>query len=70
MRDPDRLDSFYDALKKIHKERFPDWRFGQLVYNLNRWVECNKKTDTFFFEEDRMLETIEEFAHAFGRQGQ
>ena len=30
MRDPNRLDDFYEKLKKIHKEKVPDWRFGQL----------------------------------------
>ena len=30
MRNPERLDLFYDELKRIHKEAFPDWRFGQL----------------------------------------
>ena len=29
MRDPNRLDRFYDEVKKIHKISFPDWRFGQ-----------------------------------------
>lgn len=38
MRNPDRLDSFYDELKKIHKEHFPDWRFGQWCSNFFGWL--------------------------------
>jgi hypothetical protein len=33
MRDTGRLDSFYDEVKHIHAENFPDWRFGQLMLN-------------------------------------
>ena len=39
MRDPERLDAFYDELKRIHKTYFPDWRFGQLVENENIFIE-------------------------------
>ena len=38
MRNPERLDSFYDELKRIHKEAFPDWRFGQLCSNFFGWL--------------------------------
>lgn len=31
MRDPKRLDDFYDRLKKVHQDSFPDLRFGQFV---------------------------------------
>lgn len=64
MRDTNRLDKFYDELKKIHKECFPDWRFGQLVNNLERWLQSNKGlVDMFYIEEDKMLSYINDFVN-------
>lgn len=56
MRDPNRLDTFYVELAKIHKENFPDWRFGQFMLNFLRWYG-----DPFFLEEGRFLEAVREF---------
>ena len=67
MRDPSRLDTFYENLRKLHKEFFPDWRFGQLAHNLLTWVQTTKKIDPFFVEEDRMVEYINEFVDAMCR---
>lgn len=62
MRNPNRLDNFYDTVKQIHKTKFPDWRFGQLMSNFLGWVYSEKKIDPFFPEEDKMLEYFKEFA--------
>ena len=62
MRNPDRLDSFYEAVKNIHKEQFPDWRFGQLMSNFFGWLYQNKSIDCFFPEENDMITYLEEFA--------
>ena len=56
MRNPERLDSFYEILKRIHKDYFPDWRFGQLVVNFMRYYG-----DPFYLEEDKFLEKLGEF---------
>lgn len=62
MRDPNRLCNFYNELMKIHIENFPDWRFGQLVCNLERWLQNTKRlNDIFFIEEDEMMNYIKEF---------
>lgn len=61
MRNPDRLDKFYDKLKEIHKENVPDWRFGQLMSNFLTWVYNTKNTDIFFPEEDKMIQLFEEY---------
>lgn len=63
MRDPNRLDNFYDELKKIHKRSFPDWRFGQLCSNFFGWLAREKKMDLFFPEEDKMMIYIKEYAN-------
>ena len=55
MRDPERLDAFYDELKRIHKEYFPDWRFGQMVENVRRF---SRAEDLFYYEEDDFLKLL------------
>ena len=57
MRDPNRLDSFYEELKKKHKKICPDWRFGQLLYNFLSYIG----KDPFYIEEDKMLELLNDF---------
>ena len=60
MRDINRLDNFYDELKKIHKY-VPDWRFGQFIMNFMSWYYTKYKRDCFYIEEDEMIKYIEEF---------
>ena len=72
MRNPDRLDSFYDELKKIHKKSFPDMRFGQLMMNFLGFVNSTKKRDPFFPEEDEMLKLFKEYTNSllYKREGE
>lgn len=63
MRDPMRLDRFYDEVRCIHKKCFPDWRFGQLMSNFLGWVYQEKKIDPFFPEEDKMMEYFREYSN-------
>ena len=60
MRDPKRLDDFYDRMKKIHQEKLPDWRFGQLMGN---FLGClmQQKGDYFYIEDAQMLRYFEEY---------
>ena len=61
MRDINRLDSFYNELKDIHK-KFPDWRFGQLIINFQRWCNTVKKiSDIFYLEEDECIFLLREY---------
>ncbi len=62
MRDPKRLDGFYDELKKIHQTHFPDWRFGQFCSNFFGWLMTEKGKDLWFPEEGEMLEYIREYS--------
>ena len=66
MRNPDRLDSFYDDVKKIHKQYFPDWRFGQLMSNFTEWFSLQVGLDIFFQEEDMMLKYLQRYADVYG----
>lgn len=63
MRNPNRLDAFYEEMKEIHKKSFPDWRFGQLMSNFFGWLMSEKKRDLFFPEEDKMIEYFREYAN-------
>lgn len=60
MRDPKRLDNFYDTMKKIHQEKLPDWRFGQLMENFLGWL--TQQNETYFYLGDaQMLRYFEEY---------
>lgn len=58
MRNIERIDSFLDELGKIWKEKYPDDRFGQLMFNF--FCEFG---DPFFLEEDEFLIALQ----AYGR---
>ena len=63
MRDPNRLDGFYDELKKIHKKSWDDLRFGQLCNNFFGWLYFEKGIGPFFPEEDEMMEYFKEYTY-------
>lgn len=65
MRDPDRLDTFYAELCKVHKEHFPDWRFGQLCSNFFGWLAYKEERDIFFVEEEHMIEYLKTYGRLF-----
>ena len=56
MRNIERLDSFYNELRQIHKTYFPDWRFGQFICN----IPFDGK-DPFYMEDSQFIECIESF---------
>lgn len=60
MRDPKRIDKFCNELAAIWKSNAPDWRFGQLMSNFQRWCAV-KKIDIFFPEENEILKLFKEF---------
>ena len=62
MRDPNRLDNFYEEVKEIHKRYFADQRIGQLMSNFFGWLMSEKGIDLFFPDEDKMLLYFKEFA--------
>ena len=48
MRDTNRIDVICDLLKEVWKQ-YPDWRLGQLIFNLTSKYDC-------FYVEDGTLE--------------
>lgn len=61
MRNAERLDGFYEELKRVHREYLPDWRFGQLMYNFHVWVMENSGRDIFYIEEPEMMALIKKY---------
>lgn len=56
MRDPQRIDGFMDELGNLWKNKVPDWRFGQLMYNF-----LCAKGDPFYWEEDEFLKKFKKY---------
>lgn len=52
MRDINRIDKFLEKLGELWKENVPDWRFMQLICNL----QSAYGSDLFYIEEDKLLE--------------
>ena len=55
MRDPNRIDKFCDELKTIWHQ-VPDWRFGQLIYNL--MLTQYTSGGAFYTEDGEMLAAL------------
>ncbi len=62
MRDPNRLDGFYEKLREYHKAYFPDMRFAQLMSSFFSWAN----TDGFYWEETKFLEKFKEYIDSTG----
>lgn len=60
-RDPNRLYKLYDEIRVLHMTEFPDWRFGQFMYNFFFWLKGTKDSDGFYYEEDEILDLFKEF---------
>lgn len=54
MRDPNRIRGYCNQLADLW-ENVPDWRFGQLMFNLLGAYYSETKKDIFFPEDDEMF---------------
>ena len=50
--------STYDKFRDLHKEYFPDWRYGQLLVN---FFGCISESE--FLGDEKLLKYLEQFAH-------
>lgn len=57
MRKPERINVFCEEFAQLWRDNFPDWRFGQLLNNLQRYAG----SDLFYLEEEAMLKLLKEF---------
>lgn len=60
MRNPNRIFDFCSKLAEIWHDNCPNWRFGQLMYNVFGQI-ASEGRDPFFPEEDEMLEYFENY---------
>lgn len=58
MRDPQRINGFMNELGELWKDKVPDWRFGQLMYN---FLCATSDPFSFYWEEDKFLEKFKEY---------
>ena len=58
MRNTDRIEPFLSEIGRIWKEKCPDWRFGQLMYNF-----FSVLGDPFYYEEDEFLEAFKAYTN-------
>ena len=60
MRDPNRIDEFCAHLAEMwHK--VPDWRFGQLMWNILGKIFEDTHTSPFYIEDDVMLREMKNY---------
>ena len=57
MRDPKRISQMMNLIQRGW-ETVPDWRLGQLIENLSRYIGVD---DLFYIEDDKMIEKIVDF---------
>lgn len=57
MRDLNRIQKIMTLLQ-WGWQKVPDWRFGQLIENLKRYIGVD---DLFYVEDDKMIEKIIDF---------
>ena len=57
MRDPNRIPEFLAIVQRCW-EKVPDWRFGQLIENLKRFMN---KQDLFYIEDDDLATYLLDF---------
>lgn len=57
MRDPNRIYEII-SLIQVGWQKVPDWRLGQLVENLKRYIGVD---DLFYIEDDELKERIIDF---------
>lgn len=60
MRDPARIYPFLNKIAELWMT-VPNWRFGQLVNNLQRWED----NDLFYIEDDDFLKKLEVMLEPF-----
>ncbi len=57
MRNRDRIEPFLMEIGEVWSEYFPDWRFGQLMFNF-----FSVLGDPFYYEEDEFLVALKAYA--------
>lgn len=64
MRDPKRIEAIGRKLID-HWHEVPDWRLGQLMWNIIGYVTKRTGRDIFYIEDDELMLLIDEFFNGF-----
>ena len=57
MRDINRIEKFLSILKVYWEKYVPDWRFMQLICNLQSYC----RSDLFYMEEDKFIDLLKKY---------
>ena len=57
MRDASRIKPFCDEFAELWS-RYPDLRFGQIMSNIERYVQMEHRKDMFYMEDKELMEII------------
>lgn len=59
MRNPNRIKPFCDELAELWSN-WPDLRFGQIMYNISKYIEMEHRKDVFYLEDDELMKIFRE----------
>ena len=57
MRDHNRIYPFCSEFAELWA-KYPDLRFGQIMYNISKYVEMEHKKDMFYMEDEELMKII------------
>lgn len=59
MKDANRIYPFCNELAGLWA-KYPDLRFGQIMYNISRYLQHEQKKDIFYIEDDDLMNVLRE----------
>lgn len=59
MRDTNRIKPFCTELAELWSN-WPDLRFGQIMYNISKYIEMEHRKDIFYIEDDELMKIFRE----------
>ena len=57
MRDINRIKPFCDELAELWA-KYPDLRFGQIMWNMDKYISNEHRKDMFYMEDDELMKVI------------
>lgn len=59
MRDRNRIQPFCSEIAELWSN-WPDLRFGQIMYNISKYLEIEHRKDVFYMEDDELIKIFRE----------
>jgi hypothetical protein len=63
MRDSNRIKPFCDEIAELWSN-YPDLRFGQIMYNISKYLEIEHRKDVFYMEDEELIKIFREHLRA------